>query len=84
MYRCWNGRCGRDQSIDSTALVGVWWAADGRLAGTEITVDTLYPNANSDADNLTSKVAVVRAEVKLRNILPIKSLEKTKQIQPCC
>ena len=32
----------------------------------------------------TSKVAVVRAKAKMQNILSKKSLEKTKQIQPCC
>ena len=32
----------------------------------------------------TSKVVVVRAKAKMQNILSRKSLEKTKQIQPCC
>ena len=31
----------------------------------------------------TSKVVVVRAKAKMQNILSRKSLEKTKQIQPC-
>ena len=33
---------------------------------------------------VTSKIAVVRAKAKMQNILSKKSLEKTKQIQPCC
>ena len=32
----------------------------------------------------TSRVVVVRAKAKMQNILSKKSLEKTKQIQPCC
>ena len=32
----------------------------------------------------TSKVVVVRAKAKMQNILSRKSLEKAKQIQPCC
>ena len=34
--------------------------------------------------NLTSKVVVVRAKAIMQNIFSKKSLEKTKQIQPCC
>ena len=32
----------------------------------------------------TSKIVVVRSKAKIQNILSRKSLERTKQIQPCC
>ena len=34
--------------------------------------------------HIINKYAVVRAKAKMKNILSRKSLEKTKQIQPCC
>ena len=41
-------------------------------------------SVNISTMKITSKVVEIRAKAKMQNIFSRKSLEKTKQIQPCC